>query len=180
MFMNVSLDSGNLNDLTDSQKKLLRELKLSAKQLAVLDRYCQLINLNEISDSEAGELASIWQKAEVDEILSEALALLDDQQVKCLKEANLFADDNDLRAALSERVPVLAELKLKYLQGHREEIDPEATHVIMLCPDGSGYIQRPIPQEGFLSLDEICGNCNMEFSKHQHIILKGGAVPAGK
>jgi hypothetical protein len=180
MFTNASLDSGNLKDLAQLQKAALRQMKLSGRQLSVLDRYCHLANLTETSEADINELAATWKRAENDEVLTRALALLDETQVESLKGSELLADDGNLRAFLSEYVSVTAEAKLKRMHDDREEIDPEKPHLMMLCPDGSGFVRKAIPKEGYLDLSEVCESCSASFHNHQSYIVIGGGIPVTK
>ena len=177
MFTNASLDSGNLKGLAQVQKAALRQMNLSSKQLSVLDHYCYLTNLIKASEADIEKLAATWKRAETDEALTRALALLDETQMEAFKDSDLFADDSDLRTFLSEYVPATAKTKLKQLHGDRGQVDPEKPHLVMLCPDGSGFVQRSIPGEGYLDLSEICESCNASFHYHQSHIVIGGGIP---
>lgn len=62
----------------------------------------------------------------------------------------------------------------------REEVDPEKPHLIMLCPDGSGFVQKSILEEGYLDLTEVCTSCNASLHEHQSYIVIGGGIPVTK
>jgi hypothetical protein len=180
MFINASLDSGYLRGLAQLQKIALRQMKLSGRQLRELDRYCHLTNLIEASESDINELAATWERAESDEVLMRALELLDETQLESLKDEELFADNANLRTFLSEYVPVIAEAKLKQMHGYRGRVNPDEPHLLMLCPNGSGFVQKSIPKEGYLDLNEVCKSCNSNLHDHQSYIMIGGGIPVKK
>jgi hypothetical protein len=171
------LESGNLRELAQLHKVVLRQMKLSEEQLSVLDRYCYLANLIEATDTEINELSKVWEKAESDQSLTRALALIDEFQLKPIQGEKLLSDDGDLRAFLSEYVPAKAESKLKQLYDHLDQVQPDSLCLVMLCPNGSGFVQKSIPEEGFLDLVKACEVCNVSFLEHQGFIaIRGGTL----
>lgn len=176
-------DGQYLRHLPQLQKAALSHLNLSDCQRSTVDYYYQLSTLSDISVEEAYKLSEIWQQAEDDEKLTQALVLIDGIQSNCLQGERLLSEDKDLRAYLSEHIPVLAEAKLRGFQGNRFGLDPQRPHMTMLCPDGSGFVQRAIPEGGIFNLDEmkqqICEKCNAKLSEHENLIfVAGGSIPS--
>jgi hypothetical protein len=170
------IESGNLRELAQLHKVALRQMELSEEQLSVLDRYCYLANLIDASEAEINELTAIWEKAESDQSLTRALALIDEFQLKPIQEEKLLADDGDLRTFLSEYVPVEAESKLKQLYNHRDQVQPDSLCLVMLCPNGSGFVQKSFPKEGYLDLNKACEVCDVSLFEHRGFIAIGGGT----
>ncbi|NEZ54123.1 hypothetical protein [Adonisia turfae] len=169
-----TLDDVYLLRLSELQQTALNRLNLSDDQKNVVQRYHQLATCSILTEKDVLELSGIWQQAEGDTQLTQALTLIDEFQVDSLQGEKLLSEDVNLRSFLSEHIPVLAEEKLKQLQGeNRIGIQPQKACIVLLCPDGSGFIQRPIPEDRFINLDdqEICEKCGTKIAKHERFIF---------
>ncbi|MEM9400750.1 MAG: hypothetical protein AAF984_11130 [Verrucomicrobiota bacterium] len=167
--------------LSDIQKETFNQLSLSEEQLVIVSEYYRLVNETHLSASDAYQLGNLWKQVENDRPLIEALMLIDDLRPPCLEGDQLFSEDKDLRAYLSEHISVLAEENLKQFEGKQKELDTNTSYVTLLCPDGSGIVHMNIENGRFISLDEldqkICRRCNKPFSKHEKFLSVEGQSP---
>lgn len=174
-----TLDDVYLLSLPHLQKAALNRLDLSDDQKSRVHRYHELATSPMLDEAAALELINIWQYAEEDDQLTQALVLIDEFQTDCLREEELFSEDINLRSFLSEHIPVLAETKLKQFQEEHVGVQPQKKCIVFLCPDGSGFIQRPVSGDHCviglddINLDdqEVCGKCNRKLSEHRKFVF---------
>ena len=173
-----TIDSQYLSLLSDIQKAMFHQLNLSDEQQALVSEYYQLSTQINLSQADLYQLGCIWRRAEKDKQLTQALVLIDDLKSECLKDDVLLSDDRDLRAHLSEHIPVLAEENFKRFRGMQEELNPQKSFITMLCPDGSGIVQINLDEGRFISLDDIyqqvCERCNATFAEHERLMFFSG------
>ncbi len=171
------IQSDSFNRLPEELKSCLADLSLSKTQRELVSYYYQLSLKPTLDPAEVSQLGDIWGQAEIDTLLTDALLVVDEVSIEVLEGEALLADDKNLRAHLCEHVPAYAAKKLRQFQGHYMQIDLQKPHVIGLCPDGSGFVQQNIPEEG-LSMeamkDYLCNHCHTKLTKHSLLKLIPG------
>ena len=163
---------------------LLHHENLSEEQKAIVFEYYKLSSQTQLSHEDIYRLSNIWQMAESDLELTQVLSFVD---VFYASEADnkSFANDQDLRAFLSEHISVIAKERFNELTKNREELN-QNSHMTFLCPDGSGFVSvnfEPGEPMSFRKLlDRVCDRCKTKFSEHKDLIVVGDGFmsPTGK
>ena len=167
-------------NIPEAQRVALFGLQLSAEQKNSALEYYKISSKASLSDVEVRRLGEIWEQAEIDQTLGQALTALDSFRPKTLKDEELLSEDKDLRAYLSEHLSVLAEERLaKNSKSNRKELDTEIPYIAMICPDGSGIVYKNIQEDGFTRLDdvsltfgeEVCERCNKKHVGTENLIF---------
>ena len=173
-------DSRGTEKFPEAQIVALHGLELSDEQTSFMLEYYKLTSQPTLSIKEVNRLGELWEQAETDETLTQAFTCLDSFRPNSLKDDDLFSENQDLRAYLSEHIAVLAEERLmKNSGGNHKEIDLNSPYVAMLCPDGSGIVYKNITDDGFVRLDdvsqafgeEVCERCGTKFAGHENLIF---------
>jgi hypothetical protein len=149
------------------QRAMFNKLGLSERQQTFVAKYHRILIQTELSDEDLSQLSGIWENAETDEALTEALCLIDELHVNCLDCEELLSEDHDLRTSLSESVAIMAAEEHRISQCQRHE--GQEMHVLVLCPDGSGTAAMNIPNGDFVRQngDHICDRCKKRISDHE-------------
>lgn len=154
---------------------MIRQQNLSEGQKAIVFEYYQLSSQRSLSHDDIYRISTIWQAAEDDASLTQALIFIDNF-IAAENPSQTSASDRDLRTFLSEHISVIAEERLKRLDGNQEELNPSG-HITLLCPDGSGFVSINLVPGEPVSLGEIlektCGKCKFKFSEHKDYIVLG-------
>lgn len=154
---------------------LIHHENLSERQRTIVFEYYKLSSQEQLSHEDIYRLSAIWQMAESDLKLTQALSFVDAIYAAENSE-NSLANNQNLRAFLSEHISVIAEERFNELTGDQEELD-QNRHITFLCPDGSGFVNVNFEPGEPLNLkkllDTVCERCNSKFSEHKDLIVVG-------
>jgi hypothetical protein len=168
-FMSIRTFQNNQDALLTANfhRAMFNKLGLSEQQQTLVAKYHRILVQAELSDEDLSQLSGIWENAETDEALTEALCLIDELHVNCLDCEQLLSEDHALRTYLSESVAIMAAEDYRISQDQRHE--GQEMHVLMLCPDGSGTAALNIPNGDFVRQngDHICDRCKKRISDHE-------------
>lgn len=169
----ISIQSNLRSQFGEEAKKAMIEgLNLSEAQESFVWRYYELSIRPTISDKDVSQMEYIWEKAADDPQLAEGLGLIDDLHPPCLTGEDLISDNQNVRACLSDHLPLVAQEKLKRSKGELEELETDNPFMTLFCPDGSGMVQIGIQTAGFVHIkeDQRCSRCYAKFADHEKFI----------
>ena len=167
----------HLEELYSELQFLLEGFDLPESKRAKIQEYRQLSKLERLSDYHANRIAEIWEDAIDDEALSAGLELVDELENSILDEDNLLADDKDLRSHLSEHISVLVQAKQKDNDTLPKQLRIDSPHksgLVMLCPDGSGFITVSLGDGELIDFQQICRQCHIPLSEHGKPVFVAG------
>ena len=172
MSLDLMYTDEKLNFGAEARKAIIDSLNLSEAQKALVNRYYQLAIKQTISDQDVSQIEYIWEKAATDGQLAEGLGLIDDWHPPCLAGEELISENRDIRIALRDHIPLLAEEKLKRHKGVLEELQTDRPYISLFCPDGSGIVHLSIQSNAFTHINDnqICDRCHKKFSDHEKFI----------
>lgn len=165
--------SGNVSDVLEV---MFQRLELSHDQKQLASRYYTLSMQLELSEQDTTFLIHVWEKAHLDAVLEKALSFVDGLKPPALETQTLISQNKDMRTYLSEHIVVLAESKLQERRGNRNNLGANQTYVTMVCPDGSGIVNKQIDRDSYLRLDKselyegVCDRCHAKLSDHVKFI----------
>lgn len=163
---------------------LIFQQDLTEGQRAIVFEYYYLLAQARLSCDQLRRLSKIWEKAEDDLMLSQALTFVD-SCVELGEDTQKLLEDKDLRVFLSEYVPVIAKAKLNRTEGKQENL-ASSGYITLLCPDASGFTIISLKSDEFISLTDLlertCNNCGLKLSDHKGLchmnIHQGSDTPA--
>ncbi|MFK8181746.1 MAG: hypothetical protein AB8B99_00125 [Phormidesmis sp.] len=178
---------GNMpaRNVSDALKAMFQRLELSDDQRQLAVKYHTVSMQPTLSEQDTTFLIHVWETAEDDVRLAEALSFVDGLMPYSLEGQALVSENKDVRTYLSEHVVILAEEKLKARRGTYNNLSANSPHVTMVCPDGSGIVNKCLHQGRYIRLDgrelddEVCDRCHAKLSEHVKFISAesiGGAV----
>lgn len=155
-------------NVSDALKAMFQRLALSEDQRQLVLKYHTVAMQSALNDQDTLFLIHVWEKAQDDLPLAEALSFIDGLMPHALEDQALISDNQDVRTYLSEHIVTLAEEKLKVRRGTYNNLSANSPHVMMVCPDGSGIVNKQLNRSGYIRLDgdEVCDRCHAKLSDH--------------
>lgn len=168
-----------MSNVLDALEAMFKRLELSEDQKLLASKYYTISMQRELCDNDAAFSIHVWNRAQSDSHLAEALSFVDGLQPPALEGVSLISQDKDVRTYLSEHVVVLAEEKLNMRRGTHNNLSATrsdtAPYVTMICPDGSGIVNKRLNRGSYMRLDddnsaEVCDRCQAKLSDHVRFI----------